>query len=52
MRVFLIAGESSGDALGGALMSNLRTLHQDIEFDGVGGPLMQAQGLASRFDMR
>ncbi|MEO9821623.1 MAG: lipid-A-disaccharide synthase [Paracoccaceae bacterium] len=52
MRVFVIAGEASGDALGSALMSNLRTLHQDIEFDGVGGPLMQAQGLVSRFDMR
>ncbi|MEP3845000.1 MAG: lipid-A-disaccharide synthase [Paracoccaceae bacterium] len=52
MRVFVIAGEASGDALGGALMQNLQTLRKDIEFDGVGGPLMQAQGLVSRFDMQ
>ena len=52
MRVFVIAGEASGDALGGTLMQNLRTLQKDIEFDGVGGPLMQAQGLVSRFDMQ
>ena len=51
MRVFLIAGEASGDALGGALMSGLRTLREDLVFDGVGGPLMQAQGLTSRFEM-
>ncbi|WP_170459178.1 lipid-A-disaccharide synthase [Ruegeria arenilitoris] len=51
MRVFLVAGEPSGDRLGGALMEGLKTLVPDIEFDGVGGPLMQAQGLVSRFPM-
>ncbi|MEM6656713.1 MAG: lipid-A-disaccharide synthase [Pseudomonadota bacterium] len=51
MRVFLVAGEPSGDRLGGALMEGLKTLLPDIEFDGVGGPLMQAQGLVSRFPM-
>lgn len=51
MRVFLIAGEPSGDRLGGALMAGLRQLRPDISFDGVGGPLMQAQGLESRFPM-
>ncbi len=51
MRVFLVAGEPSGDRLGGALMEGLRTLVPEIEFDGVGGPLMQAQGLESRFPM-
>lgn len=51
MRVFLVAGEPSGDRLGGALMEGLKSLIPDIEFDGVGGPLMAAQGLTSRFPM-
>lgn len=52
MRVFLIAGEPSGDRLGGALMEGLRSLVPAVTFDGVGGSQMQAQGLVSRFDMR
>lgn len=51
MRVFVIAGEASGDKLGAALMAGLRQLRPDVTFDGVGGPLMQVQGLASRFPM-
>ena len=51
LRVFVIAGEPSGDALGGALMAGLRTLSPEVAFDGVGGPLMQAEGLTSRFEM-
>ena len=51
MRAFIIAGEVSGDRLGGALMAGLRELRPDIRFDGVGGELMQAQGLRSQFDM-
>jgi lipid-A-disaccharide synthase len=51
MRVFVIAGEASGDKLGGALMEGLKALRPDVTFDGVGGPLMQAQGLVSRFPM-
>jgi len=51
MRVFLIAGEASGDRLGGALMAGLTTLRGDVRFDGVGGPQMQAAGLQSLFPM-
>ena len=50
MKAFIIAGEVSGDKLGGALMAGLHQL-TDVSFDGVGGPLMQAQGLTSRFPM-
>lgn len=50
MRIFIIAGEASGDKLGAALMAGLKGL-TDVQFDGVGGPLMQAEGLASRFPM-
>lgn len=51
LRVFVIAGEPSGDRLGGALMAGLQSLG-DVSFDGVGGAEMQAQGLTSRFDMK
>jgi lipid-A-disaccharide synthase len=51
MKLFLIAGEPSGDRLGAALMTGLKTLSPDIEFAGVGGPLMQAQGMQSLFPM-
>ncbi len=51
MKVFVIAGEASGDKLGSALMAGLKTLRPDVSFDGVGGPLMQAEGLISRFPM-
>lgn len=50
MRVFLIAGEASGDKLGAALMAGLKSLC-DVTFDGVGGPFMKAEGLTSRFPM-
>jgi len=50
-RIFLIAGEPSGDALGGALMAGLKQLAPGIEFHGVGGARMQEEGLASLFPM-
>ena len=50
MKVFLIAGEASGDKLGAALMAGLTSLATP-EFHGVGGPLMQAEGLSSLFPM-
>ncbi|MGB3553909.1 MAG: lipid-A-disaccharide synthase [Jannaschia sp.] len=51
MRLFLIAGEPSGDRLGAALMAGLRDLMPDVVFDGIGGPLMEAEGLRSLFPM-
>jgi lipid-A-disaccharide synthase len=51
MKVFVIAGEPSGDALGGAVMAGLSELAPGMQFEGVGGPLMQAQGLVNLFDM-
>lgn len=49
-KLFLIAGEPSGDRLGAALMAGLKSL-APVEFTGVGGPLMQAEGLDSLFPM-
>jgi len=51
VKVFLIAGEPSGDRLGAALMEGLRNLVPDIRFDGVGGEGMEGAGLTSRFAM-
>jgi len=51
--VFLIAGENSGDALGASLMGALKAKTDgDVDFAGVGGPEMQAQGLSSLFAMQ
>ncbi|MEB3702222.1 Lipid-A-disaccharide synthase [Candidatus Bealeia paramacronuclearis] len=49
---FLIAGEASGDQLGGQLMHDLKTRHKgEIDFIGIGGPRMQKEGLQSLFPM-
>lgn len=50
MKVFILAGEASGDRLGAALMAGLKTL-TEVQFEGVGGPLMQAEGMESLFPM-
>ena len=50
-RLFLIAGEPSGDRLGAALMRGLRMLEPEIGIAGIGGPEMIAEGLQSLFPM-
>ncbi len=51
MRVFITAGEASGDRLGADLINGLRSLDPTMEFKGIGGPRMIGQGLSSLFDM-
>lgn len=49
--VMIIAGETSGDALGADLMQALRRLESDLMVTGIGGPKMKSEGLASIFPM-
>jgi lipid-A-disaccharide synthase len=51
LRIGIIAGEASGDILGADLMRAIKERCPDVEFQGVGGPLMIAQGCNSLFDM-
>lgn len=52
MRVFLVAGEHSGDALGARLMAALKSrLGPYVAYAGVGGELMREQGLESLFPL-
>ena len=50
LKVFVIAGEPSGDRLGGSLIEGLKD-EVEIELYGIGGPLMEAAGLRSQFDI-
>jgi lipid-A-disaccharide synthase len=50
--LFLVAGEHSGDNLGGKLMQALNaSRRRRIRYLGVGGPAMAAQGLVSQFPL-
>lgn len=49
--IYLVAGEASGDVLGGRLMAALRARAPDLNFAGVGGPRMGEQGLESLFPL-
>lgn len=52
MRIYLVAGEPSGDQLGASLMRALRSrLGRDVEFMGVGGEAMTSEGLRSLFPL-
>lgn len=50
--IYLVAGEPSGDVLGGALMAALRQrTGGQVRFAGIGGSTMAEQGLESLFPM-
>lgn len=52
LKVFIVAGEVSGDTIGSRLMVSLKKLSPfPVHFAGVGGSMMSKQGLKSLFPM-
>lgn len=54
MKLYFIAGESSGDFIGASLIESLKSINQhdrNIEFYGVGGPRMQDAGINTLFSI-
>ena len=52
IRLFIVAGEHSGDALGAKLMAAINAQRRGrVRYLGVGGEAMAAQGLASQFPL-
>ncbi|MFZ1990576.1 MAG: lipid-A-disaccharide synthase [Alphaproteobacteria bacterium] len=51
LKLMVVAGEPSGDALGAQLMAGLKELRPLVQFSGVGGPQMEAQGLKSLYSL-
>ncbi len=50
-RIFLVAGESSGDAHGAALVRALRAAQPDIVCEGLGGAAMAGAGMTLHHDL-
>ena len=49
--IAIVAGEASGDLLGSMLMTAIRQARPDVHFIGIGGPKMQAAGMAVLFPL-
>ncbi len=49
--IAIVAGEASGDLLGGLLMEAIRQAMPDVRFVGIGGPRMQAVGMEVLFPL-
>jgi len=52
MKIYLVAGEPSGDILASRLIKAIRKKHPEAEFSGIGGETMQAEGFNSLFDIK
>ena len=52
IKIAIVAGEKSGDELGGPLIDSIRKQFPDAEFIGLGGDSMKRRGLTSFFDIK
>lgn len=51
IRIGIVAGETSGDVLAAGMMRALKARADQVVFEGIGGPCMQAEGCASWYPM-
>ena len=51
MNIVIVAGEISGDLLGGKLVTSLKKLQKNISITGIGGNSMRAAGMHTLFDV-
>ncbi|MFT5453078.1 MAG: lipid-A-disaccharide synthase [Enterobacterales bacterium] len=51
LKIAIVAGESSGDLLGGDLLQSFRANFPSAQFRGIAGPAMQEQGCESLYAM-
>lgn len=51
-RIFISAGDPSGDIHAARMMKQLRQMHNELEFFGIGGEKMKQQGLESFADIK
>ena len=51
LKIGIVVGEVSGDTLGVQLMRSFREQGLDVEFEGIGGPQMIAEGFNSEYPM-
>ena len=51
LKIGIVVGEVSGDTLGVKLMRSFREQGIDVEFEGIGGPQMIAEGFQSYYPM-
>jgi len=51
-KIFILAGETSGDYIGSCIMKGVKQNNSNIKFLGVGGSFMENEGLSSLYNIK
>ncbi len=51
-KIFILAGETSGDYIGSCIMRGVKKNNNNIKFLGVGGSFMESEGLSSLYNIK